>query len=531
MSTVSDSTASTASSQGKTYGLFNSSSQAATIKLDRSNFLLWEATVYHLIKGNRLSSHIDGTAAAPPSRIVVDGFLNRRTPPSENECIIPFLISEHDKHKVGDAEANKEEVRELNLSSTHLTASSERAQSSSEDSVSGSTSSESPAHNSEARDTTSAPNSGGSATRYSAQLENQNQLSTGPSSSTQAQQYGMVTRSRAVSDISLFYIHNTKLTVFILVYVDDIIVTGNDSKFLKEFIRKLNAEFALKDLGPLYYFLGIEVHRDNTSIYLNQGKYVLDVLKRFGMNDFASVSTQMVTGCKFTNEGGDKMLDPSLYRQAIGSLQYLITTRLDIAFSVNKLSQFLAQPTEVYMVMAYMDSIKVVTLLLLIICLMPARSSSNDEDHYSYPFTHRKVSSIQKSTTSYAVIFDAGSTGSRVHVFQFNQSLDLLPIGQDLEFFDQVNPGLSEYAKNPGKAAESLIPLLDEAVSVVPKRLRHKTPVRLGATAGLRALEGNASELILQAVRDMLKKRSTLKLASDAVAVIDGTHEGSYLWV
>ncbi|KAI9120640.1 hypothetical protein K1719_007673 [Acacia pycnantha] len=162
-------------------------------------------------------------------------------------------------------------------------------------------------------------------------------------------------------------------------------------------------------------------------------------------------------------------------------------------------------------------------VLLVATCLVTCCSSQFLQDH------HRKT---VRSRTSYAVIFDAGSTGSRVHVFHFNQSLDLIPIGQDLEFLDKVKPGLSAYAKNPEKAAESLIPLLEEAENVVHKRARRRTPLKLGATAGLRLLQGNASELILQAVRDMFKERSSLKLESDeSVAVIDGTHEGSYLWV
>ena len=141
-------------------------------------------------------------------------------------------------------------------------------------------------------------------------------------------------------DISLFYLHNSKITVFILVYVDDILVTSNDSNFLKEFTGRLNSVFALKDLGSLYYILGVEVRRDNPGLYLNQGKYILDVLKRFGMMNCAAAATPMVTGLKFSANDGEKMADP-LHRKPIGSLQYLLTTRPNIAFSVNKLSQFL----------------------------------------------------------------------------------------------------------------------------------------------------------------------------------------------
>lgn len=132
---------------------------------------------------------------------------------------------------------------------------------------------------------------------------------------------------------------------------------------------------------------------------------------------------------------------------------------------------------------------------------------------------------------TYAVIFDAGSSGSRVHVFCFDQYLDLVPIGQDLELFVQLKPGLSAYAKDPHAAAKSLKSLLDKAEDVVPKELRETTPVRVGATAGLRQLPGDASDRILDSVRAYLKDKSSLKSQDDWVTVLDGTQEGAYQWV
>ncbi|KAF7802424.1 Copia protein [Senna tora] len=129
-------------------------------------------------------------------------------------------------------------------------------------------------------------------------------------------QHTMNTRS----DVSLFYRRTLNIGAFILVYVDDIPITSNDSAFLKEFTCKLNSTFALKDLGSLYYFLGIEVYRDATGFHLSQAKYTLDVLKKFDMLTCARVSTPM----------------------------YLVTTRPNLAFSVNKLSQFLSKPTETH---------------------------------------------------------------------------------------------------------------------------------------------------------------------------------------
>ncbi|KAE9590199.1 hypothetical protein Lal_00027902 [Lupinus albus] len=162
-----------------------------------------------------------------------------------------------------------------------------------------------------------------------------------------------------------------------------------------------------------------------------------------------------------------------------------------------------------------------IVIVSIVLYLMP----SNED----YALTHRKMSPNYKS--SYAVIFDAGSSGSRVHVFHFDHNLDLVNIGNDLELFLQIKPGLSAYAQNPQEAAESLSSLLDKAESVVPREFRPKTPVRVGATAGLRTLEGDTSDRILQTVRDFLKLRSTFRSDADSVTVLDGTQEGAYQWV
>ncbi|KAK4478232.1 hypothetical protein RD792_017515, partial [Penstemon davidsonii] len=162
-----------------------------------------------------------------------------------------------------------------------------------------------------------------------------------------------------------------------------------------------------------------------------------------------------------------------------------------------------------------------VLLISIVLFLMPARPSSNSIRKFSPDFMSK----------TYAVIFDAGSSGSRVHVFCFNEQLDLVPLGNELELFLQRKPGLSGYANDPEAAANSLSDLLTKAEAVVPLELRSNTPVRIGATAGLRMLGGDRSDNILQAVRDFLKNKSSLKSKADWVKVLDGNQEGAYLWV
>ncbi|WVY95774.1 hypothetical protein V8G54_027925 [Vigna mungo] len=145
------------------------------------------------------------------------------------------------------------------------------------------------------------------------------------------------------SDSSLFTLRGTDHITFLLIYVDDIIVTGNNTKFLESFIKQLNVVFSLKDLGPLHYFLGIEVQRDAFGMYLKQSKYIGDILRKFKMENASSCPTPVVTGKQFTVEG-EKLKDPTVFRLTIGALQYLTNTRLDITFSVNKLSQFMSSP-------------------------------------------------------------------------------------------------------------------------------------------------------------------------------------------
>lgn len=127
--------------------------------------------------------------------------------------------------------------------------------------------------------------------------------------------------------------------------MDDIIVTGNNSSFIQQFICSLNNLFALKDLGDLSYFLDIEVQRSFGSLFLSQQNYFNDLLKHVDMFSCKSMATPMAAGSSFSIKIGDVLSDSKQYRSIVGTLQYCTITRPDLSFVVNKACQFLHAPT------------------------------------------------------------------------------------------------------------------------------------------------------------------------------------------
>ena len=97
----------------------------------------------------------------------------------------------------------------------------------------------------------------------------------------------------------------------------------------------------MKNIVLMHYYLGLEVWQKPCENFLGQGKYVITILQRFGMLDYKSMTTLMVTNLKKPRDSESDLVDPSIYRQLIGSLMYLFNTRLDIFFVVNTLKPVL----------------------------------------------------------------------------------------------------------------------------------------------------------------------------------------------
>ncbi|KAJ9709547.1 hypothetical protein PVL29_001161 [Vitis rotundifolia] len=162
--------------------------------------------------------------------------------------------------------------------------------------------------------------------------------------SSVVQEFGML---RSTADHSIFYHHNSlRQCIYLVVYVDDIVITGSDQDGIQKLKQHLFTHFQTKDLGKLKYFLGIEIAQSSSGVVLSQRKYALDILEETGMLDCKPVDTPMDPNVKLVPGQGEPLGDPGRYRRLVGKLNYLTITRPDISFPVSVVSQFLQSPCD-----------------------------------------------------------------------------------------------------------------------------------------------------------------------------------------
>jgi histone deacetylase 1/2 len=152
------------------------------------------------------------------------------------------------------------------------------------------------------------------------------------------------------ADTSLFIFSRDGVRIYMLVYVDDIVIAGSTPGAVDRLVRALSAHFPIKDLGVLDYFLGLEASFHSGGMTVTQRKYALDLLHRVNMENCKATSTPLSAVDPLSRVSSTPLgtEDSFRHRSIVGGLQYLTLTRPDISFAMNKVCQFLSRPTDVH---------------------------------------------------------------------------------------------------------------------------------------------------------------------------------------
>eukprot|EP00253_Pinus_taeda_P017988 PITA_17988 len=143
--------------------------------------------------------------------------------------------------------------------------------------------------------------------------------------------------TKSEADPNLYYIVIGEEPLILVLDVDDLIITGVE-RLIEHCKRDLATEFEMKDIGLMRYFLGLEVWQEEGHFFLAQGEYIVDILGKFHMEDCKPMSTPMITNWKKLHALDSELVDPTLYRQLIGSLILILVRRHPPAEGYNLLS-------------------------------------------------------------------------------------------------------------------------------------------------------------------------------------------------
>jgi hypothetical protein len=156
----------------------------------------------------------------------------------------------------------------------------------------------------------------------------------------------------STADPSFFVLCTGSTVLYLLLYVDDIILIGNSSSAVTSLITQLAYTFELKDLGPLRFFLGLQIDYNRAGLFVHQKKYVSDLLLKFNMTNCKPASTPFSISQKLQPSTDDVLPDPTQYRSLVGALQYATFTRPDITYAVNQVCQYMHKPNSTHLVAA-----------------------------------------------------------------------------------------------------------------------------------------------------------------------------------
>lgn len=154
---------------------------------------------------------------------------------------------------------------------------------------------------------------------------------------------------QSLSDYSLFTLTTASSITVVLVYVDDLLLAGNNRQEIEHLKKMLSNTFKMKDLGDVRYFLGLEISRSEAGFFVSQKKYTMDLLDEFEVTGLTTLKLPMDIHLRLKADTGMYLKDPHPYQRLLGKLIYLTITRPDITFSVHILTQFMQHPTTAHM--------------------------------------------------------------------------------------------------------------------------------------------------------------------------------------
>ncbi|KAI3672634.1 hypothetical protein L6452_38730 [Arctium lappa] len=155
--------------------------------------------------------------------------------------------------------------------------------------------------------------------------------------------------SKGTVDTTLFIKKEKGDIILIQIYVDDIIFGSTNTKYCKNFANLMVSRFQMNLMGEMNFFLGLQVKQFSTGIFINQSKYIRDILRKFQMENSKPIGTPMAPGTKISTDPSGKAVDIRTYRGMIGSLMYLTSSRPYIMFSTCLCARYQANPKEIHL--------------------------------------------------------------------------------------------------------------------------------------------------------------------------------------
>ena len=150
--------------------------------------------------------------------------------------------------------------------------------------------------------------------------------------------------TRSESDPNLYFSRQSGKLIILLLYVDDLLITGDDEQGIDELKRKLSFEFEMTDLGTASNYLGVEISQKSQGLFINQRGYINKLLDKFGLNNYNPCNLPIDPRIQLQKEMETAKIDPAQYRSLVGSLLYLSHIRPDICYAVSSVSRYMQAP-------------------------------------------------------------------------------------------------------------------------------------------------------------------------------------------